>query len=95
VDSFLNAETRFPPVDSPVFAFTSSRAYINAVYLRGARMFSQLRADLGTDAFFDWLRRYADAGAGQIANADTLWSLLTPLQLEATAATRARYLFME
>ncbi len=95
VDAFLNVETGFPPVDSPVFAFTSSRAYINAVYLRGARMFHQLRADLGTDAFFDWLRRYADAGDGQIASAETLWSLLSPLQLEATAATRSRYLFGE
>jgi P2-related tail formation protein len=95
VDSFLNAENSFPPVDSPVFAFSSSRAYINAVYLRGARMFHQLRADLGTDAFFDWLRRYADAGDGQIADAETLWSLLSPLQLEATAATRSRYLLVE
>lgn len=95
VDSFLNAETSFPPVDSPVFAFTSARAYINAVYLRGARMFNQLRADLGTDAFFDWLRRYADAGDGQIVDAETLWSLLSPLQLEATAATRSRYLLGE
>jgi hypothetical protein len=95
VDSFLNAENGFPPVDSPVFAFSSSRAYINAVYLRGARLFHQLRADLGTDAFFDWLRRYAEAGAGQIADAETLWSLLSPLQLEATAVTRSRYLFVE
>jgi len=29
VDSFLNAETRFPPVDSPVFAFTSSLSLIH------------------------------------------------------------------
>ncbi|MBC8098899.1 MAG: hypothetical protein H7Y11_05615, partial [Armatimonadetes bacterium] len=79
-------------VDSTVYEFTSIRAYINAIYLRGVKLLHALRGDLGTDAFFDWLRRYAAAGAGEVVTPSFFWSLLTPEQLTATAATRALYL---
>lgn len=79
-------------VDSSVYEFSSRRAYINAVYLRGTRLLHDLRNDLGTDAFFDWLRRYADAGSGRLMRPDHLWELLTPEQMQATQATRKRYL---
>jgi len=79
-------------VDSTVYQFSSIRDYINAVYLLGSRMLNELRTDLGTDAFFDLLRRYAEAGAGQIVMPDLFWSLLTPEQLAATQATRQQYL---
>jgi aminopeptidase N len=62
------------------------------VYLRGARLLDDLRTDLGTDAFFEWLYAYADAADGQIATADLFWSLLTEDQLELTRETRERYL---
>ncbi|MBI5669064.1 MAG: M1 family metallopeptidase [Chloroflexi bacterium] len=79
-------------VDSTVYEFSSRRAYINAVYLRGTQMLHDLRSDLGTEAFFDWLRRYGDAGAGRLMAPEQFWSLLTPEQLAATRATRERYL---
>jgi hypothetical protein len=79
-------------VDSTVYEFPTIRAYINAVYLRGVRMLHTLRSDLGNDAFFDWLHRYADAGAGRVATPDLLWSLLTPQQMGMTTATRQAYL---
>ncbi len=79
-------------VDSNVYEFASIRDYINAIYLLGARMMNDLRDDLGTDAFFDILRRYAETGAGKIVTPDLFWSLLTPEQLEATLATRQKYL---
>lgn len=79
-------------VDSSVYEFSSRRAYINAVYLRGAQLLHDLRADLETDVFFDWLRRYADAGSGRLMTADDLWALLTEEQMQATQATRERYL---
>ncbi len=79
-------------VDSTVYDFTTRREYINAVYLRGVRMLKDLRDTLGTDAFFNWLRRYADAGAGQIVTPDFFWSLLTPAQFDLTAPIRERYL---
>jgi Peptidase family M1 domain len=79
-------------VNSTVYEFSSRRAYINAVYLRGVRMLDDLRNDLGTEAFFDWLRRYAAAGTGQIMTPEQFWSFLSPEQLTMTAATRQRYL---
>jgi aminopeptidase N len=54
-------------VDSSVYDFVTIREYINAVYLRGAKMLHQLRQDIGTQAFFDLLRNYAASETGRIA----------------------------
>lgn len=86
-DGFTDIES----VGTSVYRFDSVRAYINAVYLRGAQMLGQLRQDLGTDAFFAWLSAYAQAGANRVVTSDDLWMLLTTQQLELTNATRAAY----
>ncbi len=78
-------------VDSTVYQFASIRDYINAVYLRGAIMLDDLREVLGTEVFFDWLRRYADAGANRIVTPDDFWSLLTPEEIELVAPIRVEY----
>lgn len=92
VDTFVPPDYAGATVDSSVYRFTSIREYINAVYLRGARMLELLRRDLGTDAFFDWLRRYSEAGTGRVVTPDQFWSLLTPEQQMQTYTTRAAYL---
>jgi hypothetical protein len=79
-------------VDSTVYEFSSIREYINAVYLRGVKMLHALRQDIGTEAFFDWLRRYAEAGSGEVVTPNFFWSLLSPEQFEATRLTRMTYL---
>lgn len=79
-------------VDSTIYEFTTIREYINAVYLRGVRMLHALRTDLGTEAFFDLLRKYADAGDGTIADANLFWSMMTPEQLERTQNTRSAFM---
>lgn len=79
-------------VDSSVYEFPSIRAYINAVYLRGVRMLNDLRIDLGDEAFFAWLRRYAEVGAQQVVTPNLFWSLLDAKGLEKTRATRFAYL---
>lgn len=78
-------------VGSSVYRFGTIREYINAVYLRGARMLHALRGELGTDAFFDLLRRYADAGVGRVVDGDLFWSLLTPDQSDLAAPVRDRF----
>jgi hypothetical protein len=78
-------------IDSSVYEFSSLRLYINAVYLRGVEMLRDLRADIGTEAFFDLLRRYAEVGKGHVVTPDVFWSLLTPEQLAKTTITRAKY----
>lgn len=80
------------PVDGTVYDFDNLRSYINAVYLRGALMLRDLRDDLGDEAFDQWLADHAEVNAGVIATPDDFWGLLTPEQLDATEATRRRYL---
>ena len=78
-------------VDSNVYQFSSIRDYINAVYLLGARMLHDIRQIIGTEAFFDWLRRYREVGSGRVVSADTIWSLMSADDLAATRAIRLRY----
>ncbi len=91
VGTFVPPDYNGLPVNSSVYQFDSIRPYINAVYLNGANMFEALRQALGTDAFFNWLRRYAEASARRIATPDQFWALLTPAQQEIAAETRARF----
>jgi hypothetical protein len=79
-------------VDSTVYEFETVRDYINAVYLRGVQMLHNLRDDLGTQAFFDWLEAYVQAANGQVATPELFWSLLTEEQYLATRDTREAFL---
>lgn len=79
-------------VDAPVFGFDTPRAYINAVYLRGALMMQALREDLGDEAFFDWLQRYAGQMTGRLAFPPDFWGALTADGYGATASTRREFL---
>lgn len=92
VGTFLPADFADAHVNSSVYEFTAVRPYINAVYLHGARMLHELRQDIGTDNFLDWLKRYAEAGGGRIANEDLFWSLLSTQMQDFTAETRSRFL---
>ena len=85
----LNPDGR---VSSSVYDFDRIRPYINAVYLRGVLMLDDVRTTLGDEAFYAWLRRYAETNAGHIADGDDLWNLLTPAQQDATAVIRTMFL---
>ncbi len=82
-------------VDSSVYQFSSIREYINTVYLLGARMLDDLRTDLGTDVFFEVLRRYYESGRGRVVSSSVFWSALTPEEQAATLLTRQRYLRLQ
>lgn len=79
-------------VDSTVYEFTTIRDYINAVYLRGVSMLHAIRIDIGTEAFFELLRAYADTETGKIATPEDFWALMTPEQIEKTKITRQVFL---
>ncbi len=89
-DFRVNAYDPQGGVDSTVYDFAETRPYINAIYLRGARMLHELRETLGDEAFFDLLRRYVTTEA-VLATPQTFWGLLTPEQLQQTASIRAKY----
>ena len=79
-------------VDSAVYEFTTARAYINAVYLRGVQMLHNLREDIGDAAFMQLLSDYSAAGAGQIVDPALFWSLLPADKRPLTQATRVEFL---
>jgi hypothetical protein len=67
---------RFAPqgyVDSTIYDLPEFRPYVNAVYLRGALFLSELRAAMGDEAFFAFLRRYVAANRGRIATRADFW----------------------
>ena len=79
-------------VDSAVYEFSTARAYINAIYLRGVQMLHNLRDDIGEAAFMQLLGQYSQAAAGRIADPDLFWSLLPTDQQSVTQATRTEFL---
>jgi aminopeptidase N len=95
VRTFVPADYSGRRVDSTVYEFATVRDYINAVYLRGAEMMHRIRGVLGNDAFFAWLRRYADAGAGQIVDEEFIWSVLTPDEQSAIQLIRTTFMRAE
>lgn len=82
--------TTSDPVDVTVHEYTQWRPYINAVYMNGVRMLRDLRAELGDEAFFGWLRAYGAANEGGIATPVDFWGALP--DYEATAPIRTRWL---
>lgn len=91
IHQYVQPWTGTDGVGSPVYTFTSARAYINAVYLRGAVMLDELRRELGNDVFYAWLRQYAADGDGSIVTPDRLWQALPPLAQTQVAPLQAEY----
>ncbi|MFQ3534636.1 MAG: M1 family aminopeptidase [Aggregatilineales bacterium] len=79
-------------VDAAVYEFREARAYINAVYLRGAQMLQAIREALGDTAFFTWLRRYLYAKSGSIATPQDFWGAMSAEAYLGTAEIRLRFL---
>jgi hypothetical protein len=80
------------PVDSTVYEYTQWRPYINAVYFRGAMMLRDIRAELGDDVFFQWLRDYAQNNTDAIALPATFWGALSEEDYLALQQIRQQYL---
>jgi aminopeptidase N len=63
-------------VDTRLYNSGNFRAYVNAVYLRGALFLHDLRLRMGDAAFFAFLRDYYNRHNGYLATADTFFSVL-------------------
>jgi hypothetical protein len=87
----VNAYEPEGTVDSSVYRFESIRAYINAVYLQGARLMHALRQEMGGEVFFQWLQDYVAATRGQIATPADLWAALPAPVFARTEDIRATY----
>ncbi|MGB9800793.1 MAG: M1 family metallopeptidase [Thermanaerothrix sp.] len=63
-------------IDRSIYDYAGYQAYRNAVYLRGAQFFEDLRQAIGDEAFFTALREYAQQYNGRIASPLDLLNLL-------------------
>lgn len=85
---------RFEPqgwVDSTIYDLPNFRAYVNAVYLRGALFLSDLRSLVGDEVFFAFLQDYAARGEGRIASSSTFFEVLSDHTSADLSALQARY----
>ena len=85
---------RFGPrgwVDSSVYEFSSLRAYIDSVYLRGVLFFKDLRAQMGKGALEAALREYAHTYESKIATDAALWTIVEKHSTVPLDALRVRY----
>lgn len=80
------------PVDSTVYDYTQWRPYINAVYLRGVLMLRDIRAELGDEVFFAWLRDYLSHEQNLIARPADFWGVLDENSYLALQQIRSAYL---
>ncbi|MCX8025091.1 MAG: M1 family metallopeptidase [Thermanaerothrix sp.] len=62
-------------IDRSIYDYAGYQAYRNAVYLRGAQFFEDLRQAIGDEAFFTALRDYAQQYDGKIASPSDLLDL--------------------
>ncbi len=62
-------------VDRSIYDYAGYQAYRNAVYLRGAQFFEDLRQFIGDEAFFATLHDYAQQYNGKIASPSDLLNL--------------------
>jgi len=79
-------------VDSAVYEYQAARPYINAVYLRGASMFQEIRDLIGDEAFFKWWQDYLKASQDRIATPADFWGALPPELYLKTSEIRLNYL---
>ncbi len=71
------------PIDGGIYQYTSARAYRDAVYLRGAYFWRDMRETVGDAAFFAFLQRYRETLAGGISTPERLFAVLEAVAPEA------------
>jgi aminopeptidase N len=79
-------------VDASVYEYWDFRAYVNAVYLRGALMLQEIRDVVGTQTFFEWLRAYFEIGQSKIVTPENFWGAMKRADYLRTGEIRIRYL---
>ena len=63
-------------MDIPIYDGGGFRTYTNAVYFRGAHFLDALRARIGDDAFFAFLKDYLAQENGKIATSKDFFRIL-------------------
>ena len=63
-------------VDATIYQYKDFRAYVNAVYLRGARFMDAIRDRIGEETFLAFIREYARTYAYRLATGDDFFFVL-------------------
>ena len=79
------------PIDRTIYDFESTSQYTQQVYLQGARFLADLRARIGDEAFFAFLRDYRDAGEGRLVGPADFFAVLQTHTDEDLQSLIARY----
>jgi hypothetical protein len=88
-DFRVNAYEPQGDIGRPIYEYSSRREYINVNYLRGVMMLRDLRSAIGDESFIGWLRAYASAYGGELAQPEDFWSIM-PAGIDAEAVDRVR-----
>lgn len=75
-------------VDSTIYEHEDFRAYVDAIYLRGASLYEALSTTMGETAFLNFLQTYASDGAYRV---NTSQDLLRVLQASTDAELQTLY----
>ncbi|GAB4580005.1 MAG: M1 family metallopeptidase [Anaerolineales bacterium] len=78
-------------VNFTVYQYGDLRAYINAVYLRGAYFMQELRALMGDEAFYAALNIYATRYRAGFVSAQDFWGVIGEYTTEDLMPLRLRY----
>ncbi|MCB9136224.1 MAG: M1 family metallopeptidase [Anaerolineales bacterium] len=78
-------------VNDTVYQYGDSRAYINAVYLRGAYFMQELRDTMGDEAFLAALKTYAQRYRYGFVTAKDFWDVIGEYTNEDLTILRQRY----
>jgi aminopeptidase N len=78
-------------LETDIYASDEFRPYVNAVYLNGAQFMHALRGEAGDETFFQFLRAYAERGAGRIVTGDDFWQVYAEFGDAEGSAARAAY----
>lgn len=79
------------PLDRSIYAFESTVTYIPHIYGQGARFMAELRALVGDQSFFAFLRAYRDYGEGRVVTASDFFAVLRAYTSADLGPIVARY----
>ena len=85
-DNYISAHNPYGKIDSTVYDFDDLTEYRNVVYRNGAVFVKNLRAAIGEEAFFSFLKDYVRQCRYENATREKFWSiLLTHTDVDLTA----------
>lgn len=78
-------------VRATIYTYSNYERYRQAVYLRGVQFIHAVREETGDDLFFEFLRKYYEAGRDQMVSSDVFFEVLEEVYPPGIDALRWKY----